>query len=339
MADSLLRQWKILQTIPRYPRSIKIQQIMEQLENEQIELPTYRTIQRDLDVLARVFPSLDNEKRDGACLWYMATDKNIMEIPSMESPTALAFYLAEQRLQSQLPPSALEHLKAHFNTAANHLNRHDTPYANWRDKIRVLPQTQILIPPNVDVNVLNTIYNALLENQRFEGKYYGRRDDQYKQFLVNPLALIFRGTITYLVCTLRDYTDIRLLSLHRFVETELSDHPRWVPDNFDLDEYIREGHTDFLMGDWIDLELLIDDQIVIHLNESKLTVDQKLIPLDNSKHLFQATVRDTGQLRWWLLGFAEQVEILKPEALRKEFMQKTAKMSEKYLIGLKKKPE
>lgn len=300
------------------------------MEEDQVELPTYRTIQRDLDALASVFPSLTSEKRDGACYWYIDTNESVMEIPSMESSTALAFYLAEQRLQSQLPPSALQHLKAHFNTAAHLLDRHDTPYAHWREKVRVLPQTQLLIPPDVDAQVLNTVYTALLENRRFEGKYFGRRDDQYKDFLVNPLALIFRGTVTYLICTLRDYTDVRFLSLHRFVEAELTDHPRWVPPGFDLDAYINEGHIDFLLGDSIKLELLIDEEVAIHLRESKLTEDQQLKMLDSGQSLFTATVRDTGQLRWWLLGFADQIEILKPESLRQEFGQKTARMAEKY---------
>ena len=34
----------------------------------------------------------------------------------------------------------------------------------------------------------------------------------------------------------------------------------------------------------------------------------------------KATVADTSQLRWWLLGFGPQVEILKPKFLRKEFL-------------------
>lgn len=330
MSDSLLRQWMILKLIPRHPRSIKIQQIIAALEDRSINLPTYRTIQRDLDTLACVFPLLRNEKRDGAHHWYMDAEKTVMEIPSMEDPTALVFYLAEQHLQKHLPPSALQHLQAHFNTAAQLLNRHDTAYAHWREKIRVLPQTQQLIPPDVDEQVLNTVYTALLENRCFEGKYFGRRDDQYKHFLVNPLALIFRGTVTYLICTLRDYTDIRLLSMHRFVEAELTEKARWVPSGFDLDVYIKEGHVDFLVGDDIELELLIDEEVAIHLRESKLTGDQQLILLDSGQTLFKARVRDTGQLRWWLLGFADQIEVLKPESLRWEFGQKVARMAAKY---------
>ena len=155
MADSILRQWKILHTIPRYPRSIKIPDIMAQLEKQGLELPTYRTIQRDLDTLATVFPLLLNEKRDGAYYWFMDTEKAVMEIPRMESPTALAFYLAEQHLQNQLPPSALRYLRPHFNTATALINQHDTPYADWQEKVRVLPQTQQLIPPKIEYPVLD----------------------------------------------------------------------------------------------------------------------------------------------------------------------------------------
>ena len=46
--------------------------------------------------------------------------------------------------------------------------------------------------------------------------------------------------------------------------------------------------------------------------------------------LFKAHVRNTGQLRWWLLGFSDQIEILKPVALRNEFAQRTAAMAKKY---------
>jgi len=40
---------------------------------------------------------------------------------------------------------------------------------------------------------------------------------------------------------------------------------------------------------------------------------------DGELHI-EATVKDTGQLRWWwLLGFGDYVEVLEPIELRKEF--------------------
>ena len=76
--------------------------------------------------------------------------------------------------------------------------------------------------------------------------------------------------------------------------------------------------------------MLIDEEVAIHLRESKLTEDQQLKLLDSGQSLFKATVRDTGQLRWWLLGFADQIEVLQPESLRQWFGGKTALMAAKY---------
>lgn len=54
-----------------------------------------------------------------------------------------------------------------------------------------------------------------------------------------------------------------------------------------------------MMGDSIDLEVLISPDVAIHLNESKLAENQQITPLENGCSLLTATVRDRGQLRWW----------------------------------------
>ena len=36
------------------------------------------------------------------------------------------------------------------------------------------------------------------------------------------------------------------------------------------------------------------------------------------------------QLRWWLLGFGEYVEVIKPKALRDEFVETSQRLSEIY---------
>ena len=76
--------------------------------------------------------------------------------------------------------------------------------------------------------------------------------------------------------------------------------------------------------------MLIDEEVAIHLRESRLDKKQEMEGQEDGRSLFTATVRDTGQLRWWLLGFAAQIEIIGPPALREEFRQKTAAMAKRY---------
>ena len=42
------------------------------------------------------------------------------------------------------------------------------------------------------------------------------------------------------------------------------------------------------------------------------------------------TVADTAELRWWLLGFGDGVEVVRPKALRNEFREMTNNMARMY---------
>jgi predicted DNA-binding transcriptional regulator YafY len=44
-----------------------------------------------------------------------------------------------------------------------------------------------------------------------------------------------------------------------------------------------------------------------------------------------ATVTDSRQLRWWLLGFGHYVEVIRPKSLRDEFAEHCKKMAKSYL--------
>jgi len=55
-----------------------------------------------------------------------------------------------------------------------------------------------------------------------------------------------------------------------------------------------------------------------HLRETALADDQVLAPVDDDVMELRATVNDTQQLRWWLLGFGPSIEVVKPAKLRRE---------------------
>ena len=58
--------------------------------------------------------------------------------------------------------------------------------------------------------------------------------------------------------------------------------------------------------------------------------NQKLKQLENGKFLLKASLPNTEQLRWWLLGFGDRVEVLKPKSLRKEFITTVKGLSKIY---------
>ena len=57
-----------------------------------------------------------------------------------------------------------------------------------------------------------------------------------------------------------------------------------------------------------------------HLLETRLSLNQQIVPDQAGWVRLQATVPNTAQLRWWLMGFGEGVEVLEPASLRQEFV-------------------
>jgi hypothetical protein len=122
------------------------------------------------------------------------------------------------------------------------------PQTKWVNKIRAVSPTLPLLAPKIVEHVLEEIQNALLADLKIEARYQSSTSDQPKSYLINPLALIQRGLITYLVATVVDFTDIRLFALHRFKQAVKTENKAIIPGGFNLDTYIEEGHLNFGPG-------------------------------------------------------------------------------------------
>jgi len=103
-----------------------------------------------------------------------------------------------------------------------------------------------------------------------------------------------------------------------------------VPKGFDLDEYIQSGELSFLIGDKINLKANIGKHVAHHLSERKLSPKQTLKDNGDDTFLLQATVNDTSELRFWLRGYDEQIEVLEPKSLRDDLYQSAKAQIKKY---------
>jgi len=330
MSDTLMRQWQMLRLIPRHPSKISTTQLIHSLADDGFKT-TPRTLQRDLTRLSTVYPLLCDD-RDKPYGWSWSADANVHEVPGIDSDTALAFYLAEKHLEPLLPRTTIKRLAPHFKRAEEVLDQADADKGNpaWRNKVRVLHRGPGLKTPAIVPEVQTAVYNALLRNRRLDVHYLRRGEVDTKHYELNPLGLVLKDGLFYLVCSMWDYEDIRLLTLHRMQAASVIDIPCTAPDNFDLDSYIESGELDFAVGGSIKLKARISNQVAIHLQERPLHEDQTLTECDDGDYILESTTQDTNELRWWLLGFGSNVEVLKPSELREEFWKISQQMHTTY---------
>ncbi|SFN44940.1 Predicted DNA-binding transcriptional regulator YafY, contains an HTH and WYL domains [Formivibrio citricus] len=330
--DALFRQWELLRNIPRLPLKISVQELRERLVAAQFNVAE-RTIQRDLQELFIHF-ALVVDERSKPFGWSWQKNVKSLDFPALGIDEALTWVLAEQHISQILPSSAIEHLSPYFKAARNRLDREPQPQKgrSWLNKVRTVPPTQPLIPPAIDEDVQRIISEALMREQQIALQYRRKGEREAKAYQAHPLALIQRGGILYLFARLFDYPNARLLALHRIEEATLLDgQTAQAPEGFDLDSELAKGRLDFGAGERIQVQLRFYDGKGEHLHETPLSQDQHIREdADPNTLTITASVANTPQLQWWLLGFGGCVEVLAPESLRHSLTDTAAKMLARY---------
>jgi predicted DNA-binding transcriptional regulator YafY len=303
----------MLREIPRFPKKIGTTLLAEKLERAGYKT-TQRTVQRDLIKLSEALPLLaDNSKPQG---WSWQPDVSQFDLPALEPQAALVFHMAEKYLQSILPASTIGYLAPWFKAADGVLDSHGNGLSAWRDKVRVLPPGQPLHPPVMNPEVQNTVTQALLQDKSLMVTYHPRNQEE-KEYKANPLGLVVRDHVLYLVCTLRDYDDIKQLVLHRIQKAELLDEPVRRLKGFDLDTYIQSGGFGMPVGGGKKIKLVADftKGAALTFTECPLDLNQTVEELDENTVRLSASVVDTRELRTWLLGFGKRVTVVSPSHL------------------------
>ena len=331
MSKASLRQLELLQMIPRYPTKVSTAQIKDRMESIGQKV-SMRMIQRDLESLEAILPIIcdDSSKPYG---WSWTKDSPGLQ-PTMNLIEALTFSLAEQYLKPLMPNKSFKRIQIFFDRANQILKEaKSNQISRWRSRVRVESQWQRLHPPQLNEKSEAAIYDALLNSHQLKAKYVKRLQKKADTRLVNPLGIVLRGEVHYLVCSLDDKpNDIRHLPMHRFRSAEWNGETAEEPDKgFSLDQYVKKNSLGYLYSDTkIKLDAIFEPQAGFHLLESPLSKNQKIVHRRDGKLRLQALVSNTGQLRWWLWGFAGQVEILSPKSLRDEFRKDAKKLARIY---------
>ncbi|WP_350558577.1 WYL domain-containing protein [Psychrobacter sp. CAL346-MNA-CIBAN-0220] len=327
-AATTARQWQVLSQLQRN-RWIGTTHIYEQLKLAGFD-NSLRTVQRDLNALAKRFPIEKNNANPQG--WRWKEDAPLQSLPHMNLSQAVAFNMVEANLTQLLPPAILDELFPWFDLARRQLKDSKVTHS-WIDRVRIEPATQPLIAPHIDLDSKDNIYHALFYQLQFKACYTRSNKSQASEYILNPIAIIQRGVIIYLLATRTDDPDtiIRTFALHRFASVELLESTAQTPDDFQLDRYLDAGSMGFthpLLSQLPDhgkntaIKLHFTKKAGKSLTESKLSDDQVVTINADDTLTINATVNLTSQLVWWLRGFGRGLLDAKPELLYQAVLDK-----------------
>jgi len=304
----------MLRLVPRAPRSVTVNRLTDQLSGSGYEI-NIRSVQRDLNTLSTIF-DLRSYREGRTTYWQWSEHAEMVDLTGMSPQTALTMFVVERFLYDQLPRSVTGFLAQQFEQAREVLKKSGSPDA-WMNKVRVVPRSQRLIQPKIDEDILRAIYDSLIQDKKFKGRYLKRSVRISSDYIFNPLGIVFRDGVTYLVATKDGEVEVLLFALHRFRSATQSDEEVIIPKGFKLDHYINtQGPFDSNSGEFIDLEFKASEEVIQVLRETPLSHNQGVRPFEDEWVIVSVRIKETKQLRRWLLSFGAEIEVLHPKSLR-----------------------
>ena len=310
--NTLARQWELLKLLPSRGAGKTAKEISEALAEAGFSVSN-RQVERDLLDLQEVFGL---ECNDASIPYGWRWGSAPIELPGVTLAEALSLQIVEETLKPLLPASVLRTVQPRFLQAKAKLAAlaEQNATAQWAEKVKSVPPSLPMMPPEVDEDLLEIVQSALLNNEQIEVSYLPFSSEP-KSFRLHPLGLLVRGSVTYLVATAFDYNDVRLYALHRFQAASRTYEPAKAPKGFKLSQYVDDGALQFGGGRSIKLVARISDDLAKRLEETPLASNQKIKSTPNAIEL-SASVIDSWQLHWWLLAQGSAIQVISPEPLR-----------------------
>lgn len=327
--SAVARQWSLLEQLPTRLPGISCAELVGRLAQRGYHV-SKRTIERDLNDLSHHFPLQCNDK--GTPYGWYWTPSSTGHIPGMSLSEALALQLAESSLKPLLTPTLLQTLlEARLLQARQKLNglNADSSGIRWQAKIASSDSGFHLIAPVQSPVVADSIHSALLTERQIRGQYCWAHSEKTSEVILNPLALLQRGSLTFLLATDREYAAIQHFATHRFSQVQVLDSPAIGLEHFNLQRYLAETSNPGSENTTIVLHAWVNHHLGRKLKETPLASNMRLSP-ENDGYRLQATVDNNEHLHEWLLAQAGALVVLEPTQLKELLMQRLQKALEHY---------
>ena len=289
-----------------------------------------RTVERDLRELPDMFPNqilvIDRMKPFGYRL-----PSNHRKYSGMSPSEAVCLQLAVDYLNPLLPSRTLDPISPYLKEAEMVLKQKSaTKMKRWKSKVLTQYEGLQLEPAKIDRQILNDIHIALWNGSSIKVLYLSKNSKTPKEYFIHPGGLVYRGRVSYLVGSFDGNADnLIYLPLHRFKKVSVLEEYS-VHRNADIRKLSEELLGFKVNPDKVKVLLKFTRFAGTHLYESPLSSRQQITESKDGYLLVEDTVTDDMELRFWIRGFGDEVEVIRPKSLRLEFIQMSKRMSEKY---------
>jgi proteasome accessory factor B len=205
-----------------------------------------------------------------------------------------------------------------------------------REQLRhLVSAVQIHAPPGNPLQQHERVYqqliDAIAQRRCVRIAYQSLAEGECIRTRLSAYRLFFNRRSWYVIGRSSLHRATRTFNLGRITELELLDDTYDVPRGFSLQRSLRNAWN-MIPEPGPDVNVLIrfSPKVARNVAEVAWHRTQRLEFRDDGSLLFRATVSGIHEISWWILGYGDQAEVLRPTQLRELVAARVRRMSELY---------
>ena len=313
---------KMAEEQARYPKLGKILNLIIKMQSrysgitlndiqEELEV-SRRSAERLRDVLIWEIPQIEELPTTGREKhWGFSRSSHLREIISFSKDEIAELEGIKNNLQLDSTKDVLNGIVDKLKV----LSRKNA--AEIEDAIEILLKTEgsaVTQKPSykIDIQILDTIRQAIKENLRIKCKYDGRDK------ILSPFGIVY-GANVYLIGVEGDKPDPYVYRLHKVTDIELTEE-KFDKGDFDIKEYANRSFGVY-QNEIIKVELRFSKEVAEDVLNYNFHPTQKVKQNDDGTVTVKFKASGELEILWHIFRWGDKVQIISPKSLKKEYVE------------------
>jgi predicted DNA-binding transcriptional regulator YafY len=222
-----------------------------------------------------------------------------------------AAHSAALKLESSLPVPVREHLRE----------------ATAAVQIKLQPSNRL----EGQTPVYQQLLNCIAGRRPVRITYDSFSDRKLIRLNLSPYRLLFSRHSWYVIGRSSLHREVRTFNVGRIQSLVLLDERFHVPRSFSIERYLGNAwHLIPEPGPDQDVVVRFSPMVARNVGEVLWHKTQRLVPREDGSLDFHVRVSGVNEISWWILGYGDQAEVLKPARLRQIVADRAGRMAKLY---------
>jgi proteasome accessory factor B len=187
-----------------------------------------------------------------------------------------------------------------------------------------------LAPEEVDLESFQILTRGIKERRRLKFAYKNLGAERAQPRHVNPYPLTCVDNRWYIIGWDVKRKGMRTFALSRMREVEVEVKTFTIPDDFQIDEYLKGSFGIFKSDDDFEVVLEFDKWASELVGERRWHPSQELHQFKNGRSRMTLRLNNIEEIERWVLGWGTHVTVVRPQRLADRIHKTATSLAERY---------